>query len=455
MSILHTIQQVFFPSSPEQTLYTKEIARVKKKATGDTSERTSEFASRQAFVLEGKQWTLDDANERESAPILTLNYSEDYVDRYLARLFPRNPRTNVLEVGAKSHETDPEKRTLYEKEIFSVYRQNKLAEKLLEQGQNFLVGGSACLYFPTDPITFETLIFSINPTALFLDWQGNELKAFFFEELIVDGDTKTRRITFWDKKIGFVLENEKIVATRKNKSGLLPLAWIPNRPLPHQHEGNPKVASIEELDRDVNERVSDWSKRIFENTDPHLVISSDMVKADKVQRGRKKITYLGKDDHAEYLQVPDGSDVKTYLDFMVDVIKAKLSLIDSAGTVKAAVSGVSLSFQYSDMLDQIGFMRLYWDTAFRDMNRAILTNKFGVGHGNFDTDPVYHPALQQDSKARTDEYAVMLDKKIISHRDAIDELRGCENADEKIAEILEEEKKFSPPQKNQPAESKK
>lgn len=433
-------------------MYTKEIARVRKAAAGDTTQRTNEFASRQSFILEGKQWTLDDARERESAPILTLNYSEDYVDRYLARLFPRNPRTNVLEVGAKSHETDPEKRTQYEKEIFSVYRQNKLAEKLLEQGQNFLVGGSACLYFPTDPITFETLIFSINPTALFLDWSGNELKAFFFEELIVDGAKKIRRVTFWDKKIGFVLENEKIVATRENKSGLLPLVWIPNRPLPHRHEGNPKVASIAELDRDVNERVSDWSKRIAENTDPNLAIFSDFVKADKVQRGRKKITYLGKEDRAEYLQVPDGSDVRMYLEFMVDVIKAKLSLIDSAGSVKASISGVSLSYQYSDMLDQIGFMRLYWDTAFRDMNRAILTNKFGAGHGNFDTDPVYHPALQQDSKSRTDEYAVMLANKIISHRDAIDELRGCENADEKIKEILEEEKQFSP--QNQPVESK-
>ncbi len=452
MSILQTIQQVFFPSSPEQTLYTKEIARVKKKAGSDTAQRTSDFSSRQSFVLEGKQWTIADVNERESDPILTVNYSEDYVDRYLARLFPRNPRTNVLEVGAKSHESDPGKRTLYEKEIFNVYRKNKLAEKLLEQGQNFLVGGSACLYFPTDPITFETLIFSINPTALFLDWQGGELKAFFFEELIVDGSTKIRRITFWDKKVGFILENDKLVAARENKSGIIPLAWIPNRPLPHRHEGNPKVASIEELDRDVNERVSDWSKRILENTDPHLVISSDFVKADKVQRGRKKITYLGKDDHAEYLQVPDGSDVKTYLEFMVDVIKAKLSLIDSAGSVKAAISGVSLAYQYSDMLDQIGFMRLYWDTAFRDLNRAILANKFGVDHGNFDTDPVYHPALQQDSKSRTDEYAVMIANKIISHRDAIDELRGCENADEKIKEILEEEKQFSP--QNQPVESK-
>lgn len=440
MSIFNTIKNTLLPHP-----YKKEVERFKKATNAAREQRLADFTSRKSFVLEGKQWSRTDALERENSPLLTLNYSEDYVDRFLARLFPRNPRTNVLEVGAKSHETDKEKRTKYEKEIFRSYRKNKIAEKLLEQGVNFLAGGAACLYFPSNIVTREAHIISLDPTRIWIEWEGDRIKAFAFEDLLLDEKGGTvKRLTYWDKKVGFVLENDKLVAQTENKDRIIPLAWIPNRPLPHTHEGKPKVDSIRGLDQDLNERVSDWSKRIWENTDPHLAVFSD--KNVGVKRGRKKITNLGKDDEMKYIEVPDGSDIKTYVDFMVDTIKTKMSLIDSAGTVKAAISGVSLAYQYSDMLDQIGFMRLYWDTAFRDLNRAILTYRFGLVDGDYDTDPIYHPALQQDSKARTEEYGTMIDKKIISRRDAIDELRGSENADEKLKEIIEEEKLFSVPQ---------
>ena len=46
------------------------------------------------------------------------------------------------------------------------------------------------------------------------------------------------------------------------------------------------------------------------------------------------------------------------------------------GETKSNISGKSLSFQYSDMMDLIGFMRLTWDEAFRDMNTAILIYKY-------------------------------------------------------------------------------
>ena len=57
------------------------------------------------------------------------------------------------------------------------------------------------------------------------------------------------------------------------------------------------------------------------------------------------------------------------------------------------------------MMDLIGFMRVFWDKAFREMNDAILTYKFKPG--DYDTDPIYNPALAFDSKVKTEEYSLL------------------------------------------------
>jgi hypothetical protein len=134
-----------------------------------------------------------------------------------------------------------------------------------------------------------------------------------------------------------------------------------------------------------------------------------------------------------------------YIEALDARMRRKTGLVDSSGSVKAAISGVSLSYQYSDMLDLIGFMRIHWDRAFREMNRAILSYKFG--EKEYKTDPVYNSALAYDSKSKTDEVVVMLTNDLISHTDAIDELRGGENPAEKLAEILKEKKLFEIPEK--------
>jgi len=118
--------------------------------------------------------------------------------------------------------------------------------------------------------------------------------------------------------------------------------------------------------------------------------------------------------------------------------------------MKSKLSGVSFAFQYSDMLDHIGFMRIFWDQSFRDLNRAILTYSFGAEENNkYDTDPIYNQPFQFDENSRVDQYDKMLEMGVISRRDTIEELRGSENADEKLAEIDNESEKNNSDEKKQ------
>jgi len=410
-------------------------------ATSTTEKRSRAFDILSSFALDSDQWTNAELNAKDSDDdvALVFNFSNEYIERYMARIFPRNPQTGVLEVGVKIRETEHEKSQKYEDEILSIYYDYELANILIEQGINFLCGGASCLYYPKDPITKRAQIISLDPTKCYLGWSGGRLVQFAFRDYVGSGKYK---YTYYDLHSVIVYDEaiEKTV-TVENKDKIIPFSWIPNFPNPHSHEGKSKILQLAELDKAYNRNASNFDKRIEENTEPHIVIKSDMADTTKIERGKKKKTRIGASDDMEYLELKEGQEIINWLNLIEKRISNKTGIVHSAGQVQTNVSGTSLSYQYSDMMDLIGFMRLNWDKAFRQMNNAILTYKFGVD--KYDNDPVYQPFLIQDNSDRIEQYAKMIENNLISHKDAIDELRGVENAEEKLQEILAEMKLFA------------
>lgn len=392
------------------------------------------------FALDGEQWTNEEVKDLDGDMDLTFNYSENYLDRYMARLFPRNPHTGVLEIGVKIYEDNKDKQEKEEKTILDFYRKQNLIKVVLEQGINFLCGGAAIFYYPPDPITKKAQLISLNPKDCYFGWKGQQLVQFAYREYI--GNNKYN-IFYWDLA-EFLYKDGKTeaIAKQDNKYNFIPVSWITNNPKPHSHEGRSKLISIYNLDRAYNFAATDYSRRIKDNTEPHMAIYSDQVALRDIDRGRKKKTKLGKDDKVEYLELKEGAEIVNYLNLIEQKIKSKAGIIDSGGALKTHLSGVSLAFQYSDMMDLIGFMRIAWDSAFREMNKAVLSYAFD--EKEYKSDPVYHPFINIDNKQRVEEYAIMIENKIISRHDAIDELRGVESPAKKIEEILAEQKVFEP-----------
>lgn len=405
-----------------------------------TANRSNSFKSLFEFVLDSDQWTSKEEKERKADGLesLIFNFSSDFVDRYLARLFPRNQRTGVLEVGAKVYK---DKKGKMITEIMEIYRKHYLPAILIEQGVNFLIGGAGCLYYPQNPTTKRAEIMSLDPKNCSLAWQRGELVRFAHEEKFTDGG---KEIIYIDKNVFvnilFSADSTYELEVKDNKFNFIPISWIPCFPKPHNKEGRSKILQLMDLDCEVNKQASNFSKRVDDNTVPHTNVFSDKAKDGDYKRGRKKVSYLGKDDDVRQEEVSESNIVLEYLDFIDKRMRRKTGIVDIGGAIKAAISGVSLSFQFSEMMDLIGFMRVFWDKGFREMNNAILTYKFGVGE--YDTDPVYNPALAFDSKMKVEEYCLLLDKKLISRKDAITELRAVEDPDDVIAKILIEDKMF-------------
>jgi hypothetical protein len=406
-----------------------------------TEKRKQLFDELISFALESNQWGKDELAEKNDKDdrALVFNFSGEYVERYMARLFPRNAQTGIMDLGVKVHETNHQAKEKYEKEIFDIYRKYDITSILLEQGLNFLAGGAGCLYYPRDGITKRASIFSLDPRNVFLGWSKGEFVQFAYREYIGDGKYN---YTYWDLACCVIRDGlTGVTKTMKNEDGFIPFSWIPNFPKPHSHEGCPKTDLLYELDKEYNAQASNYSKRVAENTEPHLVVMSDSVDIKNVDRGKNKKTRLGQGDDMKYLELKEGTEIMNWLEKIEKRISGKTGLINSAGEIKTHMSGTSLSYQYGDMMDLIGFMRIFWDKGIRNMNNAILTYKFGVNE--YQTDPVYQPFIQQDFGARVDQYDKMLKADLITHLDAIDELRGVENAEEKLAEILAEKETFN------------
>lgn len=410
-------------------------------AQSTTDKRIATFNTLMRFALESEQWTNSELNlmDDEDSDALIFNFSQEYIERYLARLFPRNPHTGVMEVGVKVRDDDSKKSQKFESEILDIYSEYGLSDILIEQSTDYLCGGAGVLYYPQDPITKRATILSIDPTKCYLGWKGGRLVQFAYKEYQGNSNYKT----YYHDLSKHIIIDEALnkVTTEKNKFNFVPAYWIPNNPLPHTHEGISKINLISQLDRVYNRTASNFSKRIEENTDPHLLILSEQADVKKIERGRKKKTRLGANDDMKYLELKEGVEIIDWLSLIEKRITNKTGIVHSAGQLQSNTSGKSLSFQFSDMMDLIGFMRISWDKAFREMNNAILSYKFV--ETKYNTDPVYQPFLVQDNADRIDQYGNMLNNDLISHRDAIDELRGVENADEKLSEILEEKKLFT------------
>ena len=401
----------------------------------NTKKRKIVFNSLFDFVLDGKQWTASEKEEliADGFNPLVLNFSSDFIDRYLARLFPRNQRTGILEVGVKCFSDEGEKNVSV---IMDSYRRNYLPAILVEQGLNFLIGGAACLYYPQNGIDKKAEIISLDPRNVSLSFQGGKLKRFAHREKFVNGVEET---IYWDEG-SFVHILDDVVKVKDNKFDFIPVSWIPCAPRPHTQEGRSKILSLMQLDEESNALFTNFSKRVADNTIPHVNVFSEKNAEGNYTRGRKKVSYLGVNDDVRTEELKESPEVLAIIELLDKRMRRKTGIVDIGGAIKAVVSGLSLSFQFSEMMDLIGFMRVYWDRGFRELNNAILN--YEVGKGNYDSDPVYNPLLAYDSRQKVDEYDVLLRNKLITRKDAITELRAVEDPDKVVQDIIEEDKLF-------------
>jgi hypothetical protein len=368
------------------------------------------------------------------------------VEKYTSFLFPKNPRTQIFEVGAVSF--DEKNGSKYEKEIGYQYRKNEFFAILMKQAQNFLVGGAGAFAFYPTKNKLDFRIYSVDPSRTILAYRDGVLVAVAYEEdFWTDENQIKKQRTFLDEKMVIRYLEDKEIERWDHDFGFVPFAWVPDRPFPNSFEGRSLVESLFYHDKQISEVLTNFGIRVNDNTQMEMAVFSDKSINTKngyeIRRGRGQTHHVGKDDDIRFLEKPETTVPLDFVNFVQARIYSKTSIVESAGSSKNMVSGYSLSVQYSDMMDAVAKKRIPWNDAFRRLNRAILIWKFGSGIHEYETDPVYHSPLPLDMTQKIDDTLKLLQAGLITRYDAINEIRAVDDP-KKVLDDIEKEKKEYP-----------
>ncbi len=455
------------------------------KLINDTAEireaRKTRFNENRAFLLESEQWDSDDEEQEkveETQSLLTFNQLSSFIEYYLAKLFPRDSQTNTVDIGvAIKGIKDVKERGKYEEYILNTYGKENLILSLLEQGQNFLVGGNACFYYPFDEGIQRTRIFSIDPRNVYYKFEGNDLVEFaFVEGDLTANDAITRsvsngtekkyngrgivrqvtdailgadrgrliqanKVVYWSRDQHIETVNNEVKINEPNRLGYMPATWVANRPIAHTHEGRSEVTEAERiLQKEYNKRGTNFSYRVKKNTKPKLaVFSGKQLDAMKNSDEQSDIFQLGVGEDMKPLDVPENKEVLDYLVLIDNHIKRMKGMNEATeGIIKTHISGITMAYAFGPLLDRIGLRRVYFDHFFRNLNMAILMNKGIEKAEEIQTEPVYNSILAVDYDQKVENTVKLYESHLISLDKALDLLHGADMVDEEKDRILDD-----------------
>lgn len=450
--------------------HTKLIEELQEYSGELTNARLTRFNRNESFVLKENQWTdqdLEDQKIKSDQQELTVNQTGDFISEfYLAKLFPRDPKTNTVSIGANVKDIqDEEKAKKYEKSILDTYRDNQFIRILLEQGLNFLVGGNGGIYHPFDTKAQLTRIFSIDPRTVYYKFDGFELQEFMFVEglLLNDKDGfrslwtglkdsllgtkefKDKKITYWNKQRMFEMTDGVITKEERNERGKIPFQWLENMPNAHQHEGTPEVRdSIKSLQKEYNKILTSFARRVQKNTSGKFAFKTKRELEEVSKESEEREYYrLDPEDSIDSVEFKENKEILEYAE-MIDRLLKRSKGMNSAtdGDIKTHVSGIAMQFAFAPLMDKIGLRRIPFDTAIREINEHIIY--YEHKEENQRVEPVYSPIVVQDYNDIVTNIVKMreLETPIISLDLALDTLHGTNISSIEKAKIEEELKKI-------------
>lgn len=444
------------------TPYKKIVDSLMGFASQSTEGRINRFNTNESFVIDEDQWTDEDKeNEkiRSDQDTLTINQAGEFVmEFYLAKLFPRDPKTGMVSVGVRVKRQQRDVSAKIENIILNNYRENRFVQILLEQARNFFVGGNGAIYFPFDEGIRTTRIFSIDPRTVYVRFNGFELEEFMFVEGLLtrseDGmwgkikqsflnnDIYTdKKITYWNKERFFELTDGKVTKEGKNETGKIPFAWLENMPRPHQHEGTPEIRdSLVTMQKQYNKILTAFGRRVLKNTKGKVAMMTDRsLEAIETESGEKTLYQMNPGDDIKSFEYKENKEVLDYASILDTHLKRSKGMNSATdGDIKTHVSGIAMQFAFAPLLDKIGLRRIPFDFAIQEINHAILENE--TEYKDVLVEPVYNPVVIQDYTELVSNVVKMrdLETPLISLNMALDVLHGTDVSGEEMKKIEKE-----------------
>lgn len=277
-----------------------------------------------------------------------------------------------------------------------------------------------------------------------------------------DGTVKREQI--WYKEVitrDKIVEyyGEKKVNERENSLNEIPVVRIKNLPMASNPLGQSDLADIVPLQRELNLKTTDVSDIINYHAAPITIIKG--AKASNLEKGSRKI-WGGLPKDADVFNLELETDLKAAMDY-IEMLKNSMfelgnmpeDAFGSSETKVSNTSGVALHIKNQPLMEQTKVKQATYGEGIKEINRLIIKYAEMIEHPSFDieaweglnprqkywSETEFENPLPKDELINMQLIAQKIKLMLMSREDALREL-GEDDAEEKLAEIVEEAKVF-------------
>jgi len=348
----------------------------------------------------GKHWSYQrDPGE----PTITMNYSRRIVDIHTDFTFKKGFQT-VIPDDPSTPNNEQEDREFQRYLLEETWKKNSQNLFSMEMGQHGSVTGDVFLrvaWNESDPLEDPYAIVELIPSHLcfpefggtygvdrrqlkralivipvFAETLSNPASGAFFMRR-----TKTMAMTqikinaeLWTPESVTYFENKQEVEKKPNPLGEVPIVHIPNYPLSGESYGISDLVDCIELNRELNEKVTDVSDIINYHGSPQTIVYGAKLK--DLERGVNRIWSAPADARVENLRL-DGDLVAAN----EHVKMLKQSILELTGTPEQVLgkqqaisntTGVAMQITYLPMIEKRDLKVLTYGHGLRLVNRLIM-----------------------------------------------------------------------------------
>ncbi|MFN0071922.1 MAG: phage portal protein, partial [Chloroflexota bacterium] len=427
---------------------------------------------------DGQQWPS--ASGRAGRSSLTLNYARAIVDKGVAFLLGRGLGFAVL----PADETDPasrERARRAEQLIYEVYWDNDLDAIDIQVATNAAVLGDGVYKVFYDAAARRIRVVNVDPFTFSVCWAGDDpgaltrvevaysLEAAEAERLYGRGTEDEGRRTEeerspsvlrpsssvprspssvtvqeqWTAETFQVSVDQRVVRSGRNPYGFIPFVHVPNMQPPNQLWGRSDLDGLIEINRELNERMSDQADVIRYHADPPVIFRGVTEHTD-LAVGPGTVWDIPLDSDVKLLewqgQSPSVQEhIERVMRTLFEVSETPRSAFGDSGRL---LSGVALEMELRPIIQKTLRRRAFWTRALRQRNALILklAERFevdGARPGDFApyrTKIVWPPMVPADDTALVRQNIALVEAGLRSYRGALDAL-GEENPEAELERI--------------------
>jgi hypothetical protein len=402
-------------------------------------------------------------------PNVTVNYTEKFVDLHNTYLFGKGFTFTANFQGQQDNQDAVDA-------LSEEWEKNYVDAFGWEMGQSGGVFGDCWVHvgYDVDPVMGERVKLTVIPSqyvfpvfrhatsrtydALVLSWPDTVVVKNDYGKI---SNRATRLGQYWTKDwVQDLEESEPMGPQKRNLLGEIPFIHIANLPMTGFFWGKSDIASVVDLNRELNEKYTDTSDIVNYHAAPVTAVYG--AKIEQLQVGANRVwSGLPPNSRVERLSPPGVSMSVEYLQMLKDTLFQIGEISPNAfGGVEAIsnTSGVALAMQFAPMLNHMAMRRLTYRRGIQRLNYLILKTRevLGTYKANGKVLPYFSDVKWPSPMPRDEQVElqnmqqmhamqllsrVQILRNLIIERVAPEELEA-NNADQLVQDAIEEELKW-------------